>query len=593
MLYFYDVIFYIRVLPLFIAIKRVIYLILQAIILSGLSYSAVAKPLKADAHVLILNSYHPQYLWTQQLVEGAIGELTRVVPPENIHVEYMDSRRFSDDDEHLRRTLYLFEHAYQKFKPDLILTSDDAALNFIVDYGQTLFADIPVVFAGVNVLDKQKLADFPHITGIKEGMEIGGNLQLIRQLQPDINKIYILGDSTGLGREMANKALEYREQWLANSDTANIELEVLTDYSMAQFRQQSGKFDQQTAILILAIHQDNSGHYFSYEYDLPLLTKASNAPVYGMWGGGLIINHGAVGGMLNNPLEHGTSAAKMAVSILNGTSVRSVPIQERSLFEPHFNYHQLQRFAIDESSLPATSKVVFKPTTFYQRHAIVVNVTLVIFALLNVIILLLSRNLKQRIANEAYLEIFNQQLETQVQQRTYELEKQKAQSEFLANHDALTGLPSQRLFTERFKLAKSYAERHQSKVVVLFIDLDGFKAVNDTHGHDAGDVLLQHVAKQIGVAIRDMDTACRMGGDEFLVILSELNNIQQAQNCANRILKAVNEPMTYQQISLSVGCSIGGAIYPDDATDLDPLRKTADLRMYAVKQSGKNGIKLG
>lgn len=568
-------------------------LMLVFILFQSFNLTAFAKSLKADAHVLILNSYHPQYLWTQQLVQGATNELIAVVPPENIHVEYMDSRRFSDDSEHLKRILYLFEHAYSKFKPDVIITSDDAALNFIVDYGQQLFADIPVVFAGVNVLDKQKLAGLNHITGIQEGMEIAGNLQLIRQLQPQVNKIYILGDNTGLGRDMANKAISYRQKWLADSATADIELEVLTDYSMVDFRAKAALLDKRSAVLILAIHKDNSGHYFSYEYDLPLLTQASNAPVYGMWGGGLITNHGAVGGMLNDPLEHGASVAKLAVDILNGIPVEQIPIQDKSLFKPHFNYQQLQRFDIGEGLLPDNSIVLFKPITFYQRHRFVVNVTLVIIALLNVIIFLLSRNLKQRIVNTAQLETFNQQLEIQVQQRTLELESQKAEIEFLANHDALTELPSSRLFVERFNLAKSFAERNNSKIALFFIDLDGFKAINDSYGHDAGDEVLVHVAKQISGIIRQMDTASRLGGDEFLVVLPELENRQQAISCANRLLQAINQGVSYQQQTLSVGCSIGGAIYPDDGDDLQNIRKCADMRMYEIKQSGKNGVNFG
>lgn len=179
-------------------------------------------------------------------------------------------------------------------------------------------------------------------------------------------------------------------------------------------------------------------------------------------------------------------------------------------------------------------------------------------------------------------------LAAQVRERTKELEEKNKEIEYLANHDPLTGLPSLRLANQRLKIAINLAKRKKHIAAVLFLDLDGFKKINDTYGHEAGDLILVEAALRIQNVIRDYDTACRIGGDEFLVILSEVESVSFIEDICVRILSQINEPFTLYGIDLNIGASIGCAYYPKHGETEEALKKTADRIMYEVKFRGKN-----
>lgn len=158
----------------------------------------------------------------------------------------------------------------------------------------------------------------------------------------------------------------------------------------------------------------------------------------------------------------------------------------------------------------------------------------------------------------------------------------------LAYFDVLTNLPNRTLFYDRLDQAVARARRYQQKFAVMFLDLDGFKRVNDEFGHHAGDCLLKMAAERLAASARDMDTVARVGGDEFIFIL---NNIDHADNVilvAHKILESLSRPFAVQGNTCSIGCSIGISIFPDDTDDAEALIKMADDAMYMAKKEGRN-----
>ena len=155
-----------------------------------------------------------------------------------------------------------------------------------------------------------------------------------------------------------------------------------------------------------------------------------------------------------------------------------------------------------------------------------------------------------------------------------------------AQHDFLTGLPNRMLLNDRVTQAIALAQRHMKKVAVLFLDLDGFKHINDSLGHPIGDKLLQSVAKRLVDCGRSSDTVSRQGGDEFVVLLSEVEQSDDAAITARRMLQAVAEPHSIGQHDLHVTTSIGVSIFPDDGLDAETLIKNADTAMYQAKENG-------
>jgi diguanylate cyclase (GGDEF)-like protein/PAS domain S-box-containing protein len=157
-----------------------------------------------------------------------------------------------------------------------------------------------------------------------------------------------------------------------------------------------------------------------------------------------------------------------------------------------------------------------------------------------------------------------------------------------ASHDALTGLPNRALLADRFDRALDKAKRNGTKLVVCLLDLDNFKPVNDTHGHDIGDKLLIEVVTRLNQQLRDVDTLSRLGGDEFVILLEDLETIDDLDGLMQRVLQILAEPFTIQNLRLGVTASIGLSVFPTDNSDSDTLLRHADQAMYVAKQTGRN-----
>jgi diguanylate cyclase (GGDEF)-like protein/PAS domain S-box-containing protein len=160
-----------------------------------------------------------------------------------------------------------------------------------------------------------------------------------------------------------------------------------------------------------------------------------------------------------------------------------------------------------------------------------------------------------------------------------------------AQHDFLTGLPNRMLLNDRVGQAIAFAVRHAQRVGVLFLDLDGFKHINDSLGHAIGDKLLQSIATNLVDCVRSSDTVSRQGGDEFVVLISEVNELSDAAFAARRLLKAVARPHSIDQHDLHVTTSIGVSVYPDDGLDAETLIKNADTAMYQAKENGRQSYR--
>lgn len=158
----------------------------------------------------------------------------------------------------------------------------------------------------------------------------------------------------------------------------------------------------------------------------------------------------------------------------------------------------------------------------------------------------------------------------------------------LANYDALTGLPNRNLAKDRIQQAIARAQRAGAKFAVMFIDLDQFKTINDSLGHNVGDALLQTVAGRILACLREEDTVGRQGGDEFIVLLGSLNSPEDAAVVAHKILHALSAPCSINERELHTSASIGIAIYPEDGHDVETLLKSSDTAMYHAKETGRN-----
>jgi diguanylate cyclase (GGDEF)-like protein/PAS domain S-box-containing protein len=208
---------------------------------------------------------------------------------------------------------------------------------------------------------------------------------------------------------------------------------------------------------------------------------------------------------------------------------------------------------------------------------------------------------EQKLLEQSLLDA-RESLEQQVAERTRELantikqlqieieerEKIAVKLDFLANHDALTGLPSLRLGMDRVEQALALSRRDRKICAVMFLDLDGFKQVNDEYGHEAGDHVLKVTAERIKAEIRETDTVARVGGDEFMIVLPCTPEISIIERIASDLNKQVAQDISIKKANVRIGVSIGIALYPENGSDVEKLIQAADKAMYQVKSKGKN-----
>jgi diguanylate cyclase (GGDEF)-like protein/PAS domain S-box-containing protein len=160
--------------------------------------------------------------------------------------------------------------------------------------------------------------------------------------------------------------------------------------------------------------------------------------------------------------------------------------------------------------------------------------------------------------------------------------------QYLAHYDSLTGLPNRTLLADRMKIAIGNAARYSKRLALLFVDLDRFKLVNDSLGHEIGDKLLKVAAERMQSTIRHIDTISRLGGDEFIVLLSQIAAAEDAARVAEKLIAAVSEPYRIEEHELLLTASVGISIYPDSGTEANSLLRNADASMYSAKESGRN-----
>jgi diguanylate cyclase (GGDEF)-like protein len=259
--------------------------------------------------------------------------------------------------------------------------------------------------------------------------------------------------------------------------------------------------------------------------------------------------------------------------------------------------HSLKESITLRLLLPYISVILLFMIMISQHHD---SISLIIGSA-TAILLLIVRHIFASLENQTLLAKYHElteELELKIGERTAELSSKNRQllsaarkMKYMAYHDVLSGLPNRRMFLERLKAAMDEAKRNHYKLAVIFIDLDRFKNINDTLGHEFGDLLLKHVTKEMAKSVRRIDTISRQGGDEFTVLLNRIRSEEEVIPLVERMRSIVAKPITIQSQELHVSMSIGIAFYPSDGKSTEELMKNADMAMYRAKEEGRDNYK--
>ncbi|NTW06977.1 MAG: PAS domain S-box protein, partial [Syntrophaceae bacterium] len=389
-----------------------IFLSVTALAVSTLSFASTAF-VEEKKNVLILNSYHQGYKWTNDETRGVVEALAPVKGKIKIYIEYMGTKWLSSDQyfEQLNRML---KFKYQNIRFDVIVLSDNDALNFMVKYRDGIFGRIPTVFCGINYFTDDDLKGQPLYTGINEAADIKANLETVLRLHPATKKIIIVNDATP-----SNKRLdpEFRKVLPAFRD--RVFFEFLDDIEMEKILEKVENLSSDNVIFYTTFFFDKAGRFYEYDESIQLISQRAKVPVYGSWD--FSLGHGIVGGMLTSGYDQGRSAGDMALRILRGEKIENIPVVRKSPVRYMFDYQQMERFGIKRCTLPPESVIINEPVSFYAVNKSLVWGTLAGITGLIFIVIVLLFNIRQRKKAEKELREARDELENRVRERTSEL----------------------------------------------------------------------------------------------------------------------------------------------------------------------------
>lgn len=551
--------------------------------------SAIVTPETMPKRVLLISSYSPSFQTFFQQIQG----IRDTFDDDAIlfDVEFMDSKRLFTEENYANFYQSLTYKLDQLPPYDLVMTSDDNALNFIREHQETLFPDTPIVFLGVNNLESASLANSePMITGVVEATSILETITAAMALQPEAKRVVALVDTTTSGQSDLTNYYGFADE-LEQIELTDIDLSDMTYDGYAKALSALTKND---IVLLLSVYSDITNQRLTFDEGLALTLEHCPQPVYHPYLHG--IGDGLVGGKVISHYEQGRAAADIAVKILHGTDVSTIPVVMSSPNAYVYDYNVLQAYELPISQLPYDAELLgYQPSIFEQYAAYIIGAVLILLLEMTIILLLIRANRDRRVAEKGLLasnsELHdaNQHLaETNEELMTAydELENQSRTIHELIYVDSLTGL------SNRFAISEEIKETTQNPSdnidMLLFIDVDNFKNINDTFGHDFGDMVIQ----QTGLKLKSLESKDmmigRFGGDEFIILCRNLPDSKDVDSKVEAIKSLFDSSIIINGIQLFLTVSIGVVLHPTHGDNETELMKKADLALYEAKRRGKD-----
>ncbi len=333
--------------------------------------------------ILILNSYHKGLSWTDGETDGIIAELDSYKPDILINVEYMDWKGYPLEENLIQLRSYL-KYKYCDVQLDLIITTDDAALNFALKNRSELFSNAPVVFCGVNEKGAEKLTKgVNNVTGVIEEVDAEGTIKTALKFKPDLKNVYIIYDNSESGVSTGNIS-----KYAAEKVIPGVKVISLNEVSSSDILVKVSQLEDDSIILMTTYYSDTEGNIVGFEKFCEKVSQNSKVPVFHLYDFGL--GHGAIGGSVLNSRIQGQYAGQQAKRILNGEKVSDISINTSETTQYMFDYTQLKRFNINLNELPSGSVIINKPFSFIETYRnLVISVAVTIGLLIAFICILL------------------------------------------------------------------------------------------------------------------------------------------------------------------------------------------------------------
>lgn len=539
-------------------------------------------------NILVINSYNDNFVWTKDIMRGINSAIDKSNVSYNLYVDYMDLKS-NDTDEYIKSFYTLQKNKYKNIKFDIIICSDDDALNYLLKYRDSIFPKVPVIFCGINNLNKTLVKSENLYFGITEDISGEEMVNTISKFQPKLETINIFVGGTTTGKETTE---EIKKAFI--NSKLKFKCNYYVDLTVDKVKEIITNSDKNTAAIFGADSMrdgfDNPKYLSTINDDF---FKKTSIPLYSFWD--IDLNYGAVGGKLISGFNQGDAAGKLAIKFLDGEKIDSVITNNNKYI---FDYNKLKQFKIESKNLPKDSVIINRQFSFFETYKILVLKTLFVMLFLLAIIIILVIFSKRKIESEKKINSSYEELasvyeelaatEEELRSQFDELQDNKEKIQNMAFYDSLTNLPNRVLFMEKLKEALNNSLNCNSRGAVFFLDLDEFKKINDTVGHQNGDELLVIVSGKLKLLLEDYGIISRFGGDEFLILIPKIEDYYDIVNLLDRIVDIFSKPIIFNSISNYITASIGITFFPDHGKDANIILKDADTAMYRAKEDGKN-----
>ena len=341
--------------------------------------------------VLVLHSYHKGYTWTDD-ISSQIEKNFKDNKNVELTTVYMDSKRI-DTSSYLNNLANLYKEQFQNRKFDLIIVSDNTALDFMIKYHEFLFKDTPVLFCGINdfdssILDVNNIRNF--MSGVAEEVDLEKNFELISKLHPKLKNLLIINDTSTTGYAV-KKGLDP----IIKKYEKKFNIEYTDDLEINNLKQKVSSLDKENSvILFVLLFKDTTGKYFTHKQSFAQVKKVSQVPIYGLWD--FYLNNGIVGGLLTSAIAQGDAVSKMAIEVLNGKKISDIPILEKSPNVYMFDYNELKKFNLDVSKQIDNPIIINEPSSVYKEHTKFFLLSIIIILILSIIVIILKANIQKR-----------------------------------------------------------------------------------------------------------------------------------------------------------------------------------------------------